>query len=145
VGNFRLHHVALTVKSLKSSIYWYTKVFDLKIEKQFRNKLSGAEVVWLSNKELRLEIFHFKNGKPLPSYRRALSHDLRVSGIKHFAIQVADLSGTLHRLVSRGVEVETPITLGNSGYNYAFIKDPTGNLIELIDSNSYYEHCTGSR
>jgi catechol 2,3-dioxygenase-like lactoylglutathione lyase family enzyme len=49
---------------------------------------------------------------------------------QHFAFRVDDLDGTCAALRDRGVEVSDPFPVPGAG-RQAFLKDPSGNLIEL--------------
>lgn len=50
---------------------------------------------------------------------------------QHFAVQVDDLDGAVSVIESRGVTVrKTGLTFAGAGYQ-AFVRDPSGNLIEL--------------
>jgi lactoylglutathione lyase len=55
------------------------------------------------------------------------------SGLSHFAVQVDSLSETVVRLRSNGIEVEEPPEHdGSGGVLTAWITDPDGNRIELV-------------
>lgn len=62
-------------------------------------------------------------------------HLLEVDGVEapdgqHFAVAVEDLDEAITELERRGAAVSTPSTIGNI-CRQAFLRDPTGNVIEL--------------
>jgi lactoylglutathione lyase len=54
------------------------------------------------------------------------------SQVDHLAIEVADTDATVERLVSAGSEVVREPFTHESGRRIAFITDPTGYVLELI-------------
>ena len=64
------------------------------------------------------------------------SYDLG-TGYNHIAITAPDLDATLDRLKEQGIEPEKPpYTIREGGSLIAFVRDPDGYRIELIDRNS---------
>jgi len=127
-----LHHIALSVKNLSSSIEWYSKMFWFKLEQSFQMP-DGWDFVWIHNGDIRLELFCFPESQQLPEYQRDISTDLRVQGIKHFCLEVEDILRELKRLQSLGCTISSGLKLGVSGKNFFFISDPTWNLIEIME------------
>ena len=64
------------------------------------------------------------------------SYDLG-TGYNHIAITAPDLDATLDRLKEQGIEPEKPpYRVREGGSLIAFVRDPDGYRIELIDRNS---------
>jgi lactoylglutathione lyase len=56
------------------------------------------------------------------------------TGYNHIAISAEDLDGTLGRLAEQGIEPEKPpYTVRAGGNRIAFVRDPDGYRIELIE------------
>jgi catechol 2,3-dioxygenase-like lactoylglutathione lyase family enzyme len=56
-----------------------------------------------------------------------------VQGYFHWALTVADLDETIDGLLAAGAtQVSAPADTIRPGFRYAYVKDPEGNLIELI-------------
>ena len=56
------------------------------------------------------------------------------TGYGHIAISAEDLDGTLARLAAAGIEPERPpYTVGAGGPRIAFVRDPDGYRVELIE------------
>jgi lactoylglutathione lyase len=61
------------------------------------------------------------------------SYDLG-TGYGHIAITAEDLDATLDRLADQGIEPEKPpYSVGEGGSRLAFVKDPDGYRIELLE------------
>ena len=62
--------------------------------------------------------------------------DVSAPGIEnHFAFRVADLDGCLAMLAEHGVSVRPPIAVPGTG-RQSFVRDPSGNVIELNQPNA---------
>jgi len=129
---FWLHHIALSVENISSSIEWYSKMFWFETEKTFQMP-HWWEFVWVNNGIMRLEFFCFPESQKLPEYQRDISTDLRVQWIKHFCFDVENIQVELERLKSLWCIISSELKLGISGKNYFFVSDPTGNLIEIME------------
>ena len=127
-----LHHIALSVKNLSSSIEWYSKMFWFKLEQSFQMS-EGWDFVWIHNGDIRLELFCFPESQQLLEYQRDISTDLKVQGIKHFCLEVEDIHRGIERLQSLGCTISSELKLGISGKSYFFVSDLTGNLIEIME------------
>jgi len=58
------------------------------------------------------------------------------TGYNHIAVAVEDLDGTLERLGEQGIEPEKPpYRVREGGSLIAFVRDPDGYRIELIEKN----------
>jgi lactoylglutathione lyase len=58
------------------------------------------------------------------------------TGYNHIAVTVDDINGTLERLAGQGIEPEKPPYQVREGGSFiAFVRDPDGYRIELIEKN----------
>lgn len=58
------------------------------------------------------------------------------TGYNHIAVSVADINGTLEALAKQGIEAEKPPYQVREGGSFiAFVRDPDGYRIELIEKN----------
>jgi methylmalonyl-CoA/ethylmalonyl-CoA epimerase len=76
-----------------------------------------------------------KNAAPLPEDRKTPNLDIRTHGAKHIAYGVDDLNTLMQTLKDRGVDIAIDI-FPMEGDLVAFIRDNSGNLIELIQENT---------
>lgn len=54
-------------------------------------------------------------------------------GLNHLCLTVADLDATVAELTARGVPLSRPVITGKDGNRQAWIADPEGNRIELME------------
>ena len=54
---------------------------------------------------------------------------------QHFAFEVDDIDATIAELRGKAVDVTDPFDLPGGGGRQAFLKDPSGNLLELNQPN----------
>jgi catechol 2,3-dioxygenase-like lactoylglutathione lyase family enzyme len=59
------------------------------------------------------------------------------SGITHFSLNVKNLPNVMKRLEAAGVKFVTPVK-NNLGTDFVFLRDPDGNLVELLDMHGLY-------
>ena len=58
------------------------------------------------------------------------------TGYNHIAVSVDDITGTLEALAKQGIEAEKPpYRVREGGSRIAFVRDPDGYRIELIEKN----------
>jgi len=123
-------HVSIRTNNIDKSIEFYQKYFNMVLVSRKEIKANNAEIAFLKNKddEFRLEITHYKNQK---EFKQAEYED-RVWD--HLAFNVDSMDHIISRLKKDGVTItDEPFNLSPSGPLIAFIEDPVGVLIELIE------------
>ncbi len=117
-----LAHLALAAHDLDRSLAFYRK---LGLEEAFRlNKEDGSlMLVYLHvGGDRFLEIFP---GGPAPDPQRTGS-------FMHLCLQVDDIHATVDQLKKAGVEIKSPPSVGLDHNWQAWVGDPDGNPIELM-------------
>ena len=132
----RLDHVGLAVASLEAAAAWFRDVFGLVTELSLRVEAIDLSIEMLIHPEFgyRLELLHRPGTgdgavrKPADPAEAALRE-----GYGHVAFGVADLDGAYDRAVARGARpVMPPCPAPEPRVRMAFVADPEGNLIELL-------------
>ncbi|MEV6306583.1 VOC family protein [Actinoplanes sp. NPDC051861] len=131
----RLDHVGLNVADLAAAESWYTLAFGLRVEMRLRVAPVGLDIVMLISDEhgYRLELLYRDGGSPgaradSPA-AAVLSH-----GFGHVAFGVPDLEKAYRHLLALGAKpVMAPCPSPESGVDMAYVADPEGNLLELLD------------
>jgi lactoylglutathione lyase len=120
----KILHTCLNVSDLDRSIEFYTRFMGLKFVSRREVKQNNAEIAFLQDEGgAAIELTHWRDKKDL------------VEGDKfdHIAFAVRDVSATVGELKSNGVTIAMePFSLSGSSSKIAFIKDPDGNWLELI-------------
>jgi lactoylglutathione lyase len=133
----RLDHVGLNVADLPAAQAWYTGAFGY--EPEFVTRLDAIEldiVMLLHPDGHRLELLH-RNGSS-PGLRAADPAEAALSeAFGHIAFDVRGVDETFERPVALGARsVMTPRPSPEPGVRMAFVADPEGNLVELLDRSS---------
>ncbi|MEU6540001.1 VOC family protein [Streptomyces sp. NPDC047000] len=130
----RFDHVGLSVPDLEAATAWYCAALDLTAAPVFavaETDLRG--VMLLHGSGYRIELLH------RPSARPGLTPGSPVEaagthGFGHICLCVSDVAAEFARLVAAGAGVSmTPRPAPRPGATMAFVTDPYGNLIELLD------------
>lgn len=122
----QLLHTSVTVKDMDESIGFYTKHLGMELLSRREITQNNAEIAFLGIKgnDHRIELTWWKDKK---EYAEGDQLD-------HIAFGTPALKETVERLRASGVEVaKEPYSLGPGSSQIAFIKDPNGIWIELIE------------
>ena len=124
-------HAGISVRNMDESVRWYAQNLGFIPVKDdgFLPPL-GAHVCFLERDGFQIELFEYKEPKPLPEDRLLPNTDLQTIGTKHIAFQTDDMAAARAILVENGVEIVHEVTM--DGESVMFIHDCNGVLIELI-------------
>jgi len=115
---------------MERSINFYTWLLGLKLVSRREIPQNNAEIAFLRDPEAKgatLELTFYRNQKKFsqPDYEERL--------FDHIAFEVKDMVKTIAAMRKENVTVtDEPFRLGSSGSLIAFVEDPDGTLIELI-------------
>lgn len=122
----RLLHTMIRVKDIEKSLDFYTKLLDMELSE--KRRLEDCWLYFLTDKKSGQQIeLTYNDETPKNGY------DLG-SGFGHFAFQVDSLEEFTKKLNSLGYSyLYKPFDLTGRGSVIAFITDPDGYEIELIE------------
>jgi lactoylglutathione lyase len=131
----RLDHVGLNVEDLDAAEAWYAVAFGYAREFAARLEAFELDIVMLIHpgRGDRLELLH------RPGSRPGLRADtppeaVLTRGFGHMAFDVDGVDAAHERLLGLGARsVMAPRPSPEPGVRMAFVADPEGNLIELLD------------
>ena len=129
---FRFIYTGIRVKNMEESLKFYTEVLGMIITEpvQKTTPTKGSVVTLKSpTSEQVLELNHYEEDSPFNS------EYVNGEDLDHIAFDVRDLEATVKELKGRGVEVVVePYAIGSEiGWKEAYIKDPNGIWIELLE------------
>jgi catechol 2,3-dioxygenase-like lactoylglutathione lyase family enzyme len=131
----RHHHVSIAVRDLDAQESWYSRVlgFTEPIERVAIPDPAVRTVILQAANGLRVELIERPQVEP-----RSFPDPLTAAGVQgygHWAVQVGDLDAAFSELTAAGATVVwPPADAVQAGDRYAYIHDPEGNLLELIQT-----------
>ena len=122
-------HVSVRTSNMKRSIDFYSKFLGLVLQSRREIKQTNAEIAFLQDANCKgcvLELTFYQDQKRFlqPSYEDRL--------FDHLAFLVSDIYETISEMKSSGVTITDEPFKINEQTTIAFIEDPDGTLIELI-------------
>jgi catechol 2,3-dioxygenase-like lactoylglutathione lyase family enzyme len=134
-----VHHVGTTVSDLDRAVEFYTEVFDLEVLNRFtasgENFATGVGVpggtgqfAHLDGDGVVVELVEYD-----PEGDEAAAESVNDSGAKHLAFGVDDVEGFYETLPDDVETLSEPQT-SSTGTTILFVRDPEGNLIEILDA-----------
>ena len=131
----RLDHVGLNVADLDAAEQWYAAAFGYERDFAARLDVFELDIVMLIHPTRgdRLELLHRPGSRP--GLRAETPPDaVLTQGLGHVAFDVLGVDEAFYRLVSLGARpVMEPRPSPEPGVRMAFVADPEGNLVELLD------------
>lgn len=123
-------HTSIRTSNMERSINFYTKLLGLRLVNRREISQNSAEIAFLRDPEAKgatLELTFYRNQKKFsqPDYEDRL--------FDHIGFEVEDMAKTIAAMRKENVTItDEPFRLGSSGSLIAFVEDPDGTLIELI-------------
>ena len=121
----KILHTCLNVSDMDRSIDFYTKQVGLQFVNRREIKQNNAEIAFLKDNDGgALELTHWRDKKSLAEG----------DNFDHIAFETENIEAKVAELRSHGVTIAMePYSLQGSPSKIAFIKDPDGNWLELIE------------
>ena len=124
-------HASIRSSNLERSINFYTKLLELKLLSRREIPRNNAEIAFLQDSEAKgatLELTFYRTQK------KFLQADYEDHLFDHLAFEVKDLNKTIAAMREEKVPItDEPFRLSPTGSLIAFVEDPDGTLIELIE------------
>ena len=126
---YRLLHTMLRVRDQDRAIDFYTRLLGMRQLRQFEVPKAGETLTFLGYGDEAsntvIELVH-ERGRTEP-YDSGDAYG-------HIAIGVPDIQGACDRLRQDGIEVlQEPVAKRKGGTVIAFVKDPEGYVVELVE------------
>ncbi len=124
-------HTSVRTSNMDKSIDFYTKLMGLELLGRQEIPQNNAEIAFLQDPEgkgAKLELTFYRKQK------KFIQADYEDRLFDHLAFEVKDMKETIAVMRSEKVTIaDEPFKLGPAGPVIAFIEDPDGTLIELIE------------
>ncbi len=120
----KILHTCLNVADLDKSIDFYTKQMGLTFVSRREVKQNNAEIAFLKDEAAgALELTHWRDKKSIAEG----------DNFDHIAFETDNVEARISELRANGVTIAMePFSLQGSTSKIAFVKDPDGNWLELI-------------
>jgi catechol 2,3-dioxygenase-like lactoylglutathione lyase family enzyme len=130
----RLDHVGLTVADLPAMTAWYVSSLGLEVEFEFAlDHVDLRGVMLLSADGHRVELLH----RPESAQGLQAANPVEAAltqGFGHVAFDVPDVDAAYAALLAAGAgDRMSPRPSPEPGVRMAYVADPEGNLLELLD------------
>ena len=130
-----IDHIGISVADLDRMTEWYTGAFGLNVRQSGTIPGVGIRTVLLADSEgaWGIELLHREGSAGMP---RPTDPDAAVltQGYGHVCLRVDDAAAAYDALVAAGAaSLLPPRAARRAGAQLAYVADPEGNLIELID------------
>ncbi|MEI1248091.1 VOC family protein [Rhizobium aouanii] len=119
-------HVAIKVKNLEASLDFYRERLGFPEMLRLKNDDGSTWLVYLRiTDDHYLEIFPGAENDRAPGWN--------ANGVNHMCFTIDDLDATAARIQAAGIKLTAEIKPGLDGNRQAWIEDPDGNRIELME------------
>jgi lactoylglutathione lyase len=124
-------HASIRTSNMERSVEFYTKFLGLKVLSRKEIVQTNAEIVFLQDQEeegAKLELTFYRDQK------KFIQADYEYRLFDHLAFEIKNMHQTLEAMRKGGVNItDEPYRLSPHGRLLAFVEDPDGTLIELIE------------
>jgi lactoylglutathione lyase len=118
-------HLAVVVSDMKRSTEFYSGVLGFQRVFEIPDAKGNPWISYFKiGKDQFIELFYPQNEEPASAKARI--------GFSHMCFLVDDMKRTEAEILKRGGTLDKPIKLGVDGNYQAWLKDPDGNKIELM-------------
>ncbi len=126
-----LLHASIRVSNMEKSIDFYVKLLSLKLLSRREIKQTNSEIAFLQDPQAKgaiLELTFYRDQK------KFIQAEYEDRLFDHLAFQVSNMNSTLEAMKKEDVTVtDEPYRLSPNGSLIAFVEDPDGTLLELIE------------
>ncbi len=123
-------HSSIRTSNMDRSIDFYTKLLGLKVIRRMEIPQTNSLLVFLQDAEAKgatLELTSYRDQK------KFIQAEYEDRLFDHLAFEVKDMNKTIETMRNSGVTItDEPYRLSPTGSLLAFVEDPDGTLIELI-------------
>jgi lactoylglutathione lyase len=125
-------HTSIRTSNMDRSIDFYTRLMGLKLLSRREIRQNNAEIAFLQDAEgkgAKLELTFYRNQK------KFVQADYEDRLFDHLAFEAEDMERTISTLRREKITItDEPFRLNPAGALIAFVEDPDGTLVELIET-----------
>jgi len=130
--NFKIHHVAISVRDLEVSEKFYA-YFGFELITEWTARDNTLKITHMAQSDgYILELFTYSLNSQAEALSSEVGNNLERVGLKHIAFNVPSLDDVKARMASDGIGGMTDTVRGQT-IDYFFLPDPDGNWIEILE------------
>ena len=128
------HHVGISVANMEESIQWYQTHLKGRLEYVKDFPPLKAKIAFIKIGDFKIELFEHYETKALNDYRKHPLTDMQYQGTLHICFEVKEgIEVFFEKLKTNEVDIVMgPMLSPPKDAMMGFIRDNTGNLIEVI-------------
>jgi methylmalonyl-CoA/ethylmalonyl-CoA epimerase len=126
--------VGISIQNMQESIDWYKEIlgFEFIWERDFPE--IKTKIVFLQQGDFKIELFEHYQTQALAAERKHPLSDMQQQGTKHICFEVKSLEKIFEVFKEKKVDIVMgPLLSPPKDAMMGFIRDNTGNLIEIIE------------
>jgi lactoylglutathione lyase len=126
---FCVDHVMLPVNDLDRAIAFYTRVLSMTVLEASSDEKRKKAHVGYAPRGVQTSIELIETLPPLSESRFVI-------GSGHFCLRLTGLDDLCQRMLAEGATFDRPLNLSGGGVARAWVRDPDGHLLELVESRA---------
>jgi methylmalonyl-CoA epimerase len=130
-----IDHIGIITNDLQKSVEFYTDVLGFSVSRKIEMAESELSAVFVEKDGSKIELMKCR-GKNVPKRSEVAKLRIGVSSIPindHITFSVDDIEATVTQIKEKGVVFNLEPIQIEGGMKLAFLKDPNGVLIELVE------------
>lgn len=141
-----LSHVGVTVSNFEKAVRWYHEIFGCYLISELHLDVEQVENLYelygLKDTSIRIGFLRFPKGGVIEIFEfsptlEKVKIQWNRPGLTHVALDVKNIHKVYKSLKTKGVHFFSE-PQRNNGSDWVFLKDPDGNLIEIMDLKMNY-------
>jgi len=131
--SIRILHAGISVNDMEESLAWYEKNLGFRLVKDdgYVPPLE-ARICFVERDGFQMELFQYREPRPLPEERLTPNTDLQTVGTKHVAFSVENMAALKERFLANGADIAFETEM--NGDHVMFVRDCSGVLLEFIET-----------
>jgi lactoylglutathione lyase len=119
----KLSHIAIACADVEKTARFYAEALGLREAFRMKRDDGSPSIIYFdSGPDNFIELLN-RGGEPAPAAK---------TGLAHLCLEVENMDRELARLAKQGVKLDSPAKRGGDGNTQAWLSDPEGNRIELM-------------
>ena len=121
---YRIGHLAFRTADMQKTLTFYTEMLGFRHQFSIKDDQGNPWIEYVMTPDGRFIEFFYMSKQTLPE---------KGESYMHLCLEVDDCAGAVAELESKGVVIDRPVKTGKDGNRQAWVKDPDGRDIEIME------------